>query len=60
MQSVCGRARVCASALFVSVLGSAFLCPIYLPLSGTCSNTGAIRHSLSDEAKQFSLKRHLV
>lgn len=46
--------------LFVLVLGCAFLCQTSLGLPVTCSNTGAIRHSLSDETKQFSLKRHLV
>lgn len=56
----CKASECVACVLFVLVLGFAFLCQASLPLTGTCSNTEAIRHSLSDEAKQFSLKRHLV
>lgn len=51
---------VCVCVLFVLVLGYALQCQIFLLLAGTCSNTGAIRCSLSDETKVFSLKRHLV
>ncbi len=51
---------VCVCVLFVLVKGSSLLRLLSLPLSATCSDTGAIRNSLSDETNQFSLKRHLV
>lgn len=44
----------------VTVLSSASWRQVSLLLPATCSNTGAIRRSLSDETKQFSLKRHLA
>lgn len=53
-------ASACLCVLLVLVLGSASLCQKSSGLPVTCSNTGAIRHSLSDEMKQFPLKRHFV